>query len=96
MPYVSCTGQFYYSICCLCSFPQKISLEKAPDGVRLFCEPNIHIGCKRIVLFLRSMFKFLCHSQFLEMRATSKKVVLFHDNGFVLLRFGYVTKVHHI
>ena len=72
------------------------SLEKAPDGVRLFCEPNIHIGCKRIVLFLRSMFKFLCHSQFLEMRATSKKVVLFHDNGFVLLRFGYVTKVHHI
>ena len=65
MPYVSCAGQFYNSICCLCSFLQKISLEKARDGDRLFCEPNIHIGCKRIVLFLRNMFKFLGYSQFL-------------------------------
>ena len=32
------------------------------------------------------MFKFFGHSQFLEICATSKEVVLFHDNGFVLLR----------
>ena len=33
------------------------------------------------------MFKFLGHSQFLEIGATSKEVVLFRDNAFVLLRF---------
>ena len=34
------------------------------------------------------MFKFLGHSQFLEICTTSKEVVLFHDNDFVLLRFS--------
>ena len=34
------------------------------------------------------MFKFLGHSQFLEICATSKEVVLFHDNDFVMLRFA--------
>ena len=33
------------------------------------------------------MFKFFGHSQFLEICATSKEVVLFHDNAFVMLRF---------
>ena len=39
------------------------------------------------------MFKFLGHTQFLEIRTTSKEIMLFHDNGFVLLRFalGYLT-----
>ena len=34
------------------------------------------------------MFEFLGRSQFLEICATSKEVVLFHDHGFVLLRFA--------
>jgi hypothetical protein len=34
------------------------------------------------------MFKLLGHSQFLEICATSKETMLFHDNGFVVLRFG--------
>jgi hypothetical protein len=35
------------------------------------------------------MFKFLGHTQFLEICATAKKIMLFHDNGFVLLRFAF-------
>ena len=63
-------------------------MHKSRDGVCLFCQPNIHICSEHIVLFLRNMFKFLGHSQFLEFFATSKEVVLFYDHGFVLLRFA--------
>ena len=35
------------------------------------------------------MFKFLGHTQFLEVFASSKEIVLFHENGFVLLRFDW-------
>jgi hypothetical protein len=58
------------------------------DGVHLFHQPDIHICFERIVLFLRNMFKFLGHTQLPEVCATSKEVVPFHDNGFVLLRFA--------
>ena len=58
------------------------------DGVLLFYQPHIHICCERILLFLGNMFKFLGHTQFLEIRTTSKEIMLFHDNGFVLLRFA--------
>jgi hypothetical protein len=34
------------------------------------------------------MFKYLGHTQFPEVCATSKEIVLFHDNGLVLLRFA--------
>ena len=34
------------------------------------------------------MFKFLGHCKFLEVFASSKEVMLFHDNDFVLLRFA--------
>ena len=34
------------------------------------------------------MFEFLSYNQFLEIRATSKEIMLFHDNGFVLLRLA--------
>ena len=34
------------------------------------------------------MFKFLGHTHFLEVWATSQEIMLFHDNGFVLLRFS--------
>ena len=61
---------------------------QATDGVHLFYELHIHTCCEHIVLFLRNMFKFLGHSQFLEVCANSKEVVLFHDNDFVLLRFA--------
>ena len=37
------------------------------DGVGLFRQPNIHIRCELFVPFLRNMFKFLGHSQYLEM-----------------------------
>ena len=40
---------------------------------------------ERIVLFLRNMFEFFGHCQFLEICAVSDEVVLFHDDGFVLL-----------
>ena len=83
-----------YPVCCLYllrSVLQKRSIQKSRDGVHLFCEPNIHICCEHIVLFLMfkyNMFKFFGHSQLLEICATSKEVVLFHDNAFVLLRFA--------
>ena len=54
----------------------------------IFFESNSYICSEHIVLFLRNTFKFLGHSQFLEICATSKEVVLFHDNAFVLLRFA--------
>ena len=65
-----------------------INSEAKPDGIHLFCQPNMYICCEHIVLFLRSMFKFFGLTQFLEICATSKEVVLFYDNGFVLLRFA--------
>ena len=34
------------------------------------------------------MFKHLGHTQFLEICTTSKEIMLFHDNGFVLLRLA--------
>jgi hypothetical protein len=65
------------------------SITKSHDGVISFYLPDIHICFERIVLFLRSMFKFLGHIHFVEeVYATSKEIVLFHDNGFVLLRFA--------
>ena len=67
---------------------EEINSEAIPDGIRLFCQPNMYICCEDIVLFLRNVFKFFGHSQFLEICATSKQVVLFYDNGFVLLRFA--------
>jgi hypothetical protein len=57
------------------------------DGILLLYPPDIHICCERI-LFLRNMFKFLGHTQFLEVCTTSKEIMWFHDNGFVLLRFA--------
>jgi hypothetical protein len=58
------------------------------DGILLFYQSRIHNCCERILLFLRNMFKFLGHNQFLEIRTTSEEIVLFHDNGFVLFRFA--------
>jgi hypothetical protein len=65
---------------------QKKSLE---DGILSFYQPDIHICSERILLFLGNMFKFLGHTQFLEIHTTSKEIMLFHDNGFVLLRFAF-------
>ena len=79
MPYLNGTALF------LCLILQKKSLE---DGILSFYQPHIHICCERIILFLRNMFKFVGHTQFLEIRTTTKEIMLFHDNGFVLLRFA--------
>jgi hypothetical protein len=57
-------------------------------GIYLFYQPHIHIGCERILFFLRNILKFLGHTQFLEVCTASKEIMLFHDNGFVLLRFA--------
>ena len=48
----------------------------------------IFIFVVNILFFFLGMFKFFGHNQFLEICATSKEVVLFYDNGFVLLRFA--------
>ena len=42
-------------------------------------------------LFVRNMFKFLGHNQFLQISEALKKIVLFHDHGFILLRFAILT-----
>jgi hypothetical protein len=34
------------------------------------------------------MFKFFGHTQFLEVCPTSQEIMLFYDNGFVVLRFA--------
>jgi hypothetical protein len=66
-----------------------ISSEKSRnDGAQPFHQPDIHICFERIVLFPRNMFKFRGHTQYLEICATSKKIMLFYDNGFVLFRFA--------
>ena len=64
------------------------SEEEREDGIELFYQPHIRICCERVLLFLRNMFKFIGHSQFQEISTTSKEIMLFHDNGFVLLRFA--------
>ena len=69
----------------LCSSLQKKSHQ---DGICLFHQPDIHFCLKRILLFLRNMFKLRGYNQFLEIRTTSKEIMLFHDNGFVLLRLA--------
>jgi hypothetical protein len=79
-----CNSIIYFSTVAVQSH-QKKSLE---DGIVLFYQLDIHICCERILLFLRNMFKFLGHTQFLEVCTASKEIVLFHDNGFVLLRFA--------
>jgi hypothetical protein len=50
------------------------------DGTKLFYQHDIHIRCECIVLFLRNMFKFRGYTQHPEICATSKEIMLFHDN----------------
>jgi hypothetical protein len=80
-----CNAIINFSTVTITLFLQKKSLE---DGIYLFYQPDIHICCERILLFLRNMFKFLGHTQFLDICTTSKEIMLFHDNGFVLLRLA--------
>jgi hypothetical protein len=70
------------------SFMFNSSEKTLENGILLFDQPHIHICCECILLFLRNMFKFLGHTQFLQICTTSKEIMLFHDNGFVLLRFA--------
>jgi hypothetical protein len=65
------------------------SEEVAPNGILLFYQSGIHICCERILVFLRNMFKFLGHTQFLEIYTASIEIMIFHDHGFVLLRFAH-------
>ena len=58
------------------------SEDVAQNGILLFYQSDIHICCERILLFLRNIFKFLGHTQFLQICTTSKEIMLFHDNGF--------------
>ena len=90
--YTICALQDSHSnniICCLyllCSILQKRrTIQKTHDGVISFHQPDIHICFECIVLFLRNMFKFRGDTQFLAVCTTSKEIMLFHDNGFVLL-----------
>ena len=73
----------------LCSILQKRrSITKSHDGVLSFHQPDIHSCFERIGFFLRNMFKFPGHTQLPEVCTTSKEIMLFHDNGFVLFRFA--------
>jgi hypothetical protein len=83
---VDCNAIINFSTAPMALILQKKSLE---ERIYLFYQPHIHICCERILLFLRNMFKFLGHTQFLEICTGSKEIMLFHDNGFVLSRFAY-------
>ena len=73
----------------LCSiFPTSLWRISDKYGAQTFHQPIIHLCFERVVLFLRNLFKFLGRNQFLEISETPKEIVLFHDNGFVLLRFA--------
>ena len=69
---------------------RRLSLQKQSrqDGICLFHQPDIHIRLKRILLFLRSMFKLRGYNQFLEIGTTCKEIMSFYDNDFVLLRLS--------
>ena len=58
------------------------------DGVQILSQLDIPVCCEYMFLSIRNMFKFLGHTEFLEISAASKEIVLFHDHGFVLLRFA--------
>ena len=81
---LQCNNKLFNRCVTITIILQKNSLE---DGILLFDQPHIHICCERILLFLGNMFKFLGHTQFQEICTTSKEIMLFHDHGFVLLRF---------
>jgi hypothetical protein len=73
-------------VCCVQFFI--IIIKSLNDGSQFFHQHDIHICCERFVPSLRNMFKFLGHTQFLEICATAKENVSFHDNGLVLFRFA--------
>jgi hypothetical protein len=82
---LQCNNKLFIRCGTIALILQKKSLEA---GILLFYQPDIHICCEHILLFLRNMSKFLGHTQFLEVCTASKEIMLFHDNGFVLLRFA--------
>ena len=57
-------------------------------GAQIFCQLDIFGRCEYMFFTLGNMFKFIGHNQFLEICAATKEIVLFHDHGFVLLRFA--------
>ena len=69
----------------ICSILQNKLLK---DGAKPFHQLHTHICCQRTIFLLRNMFKFLGHTLFLEVCPTSKEIMLFYDNGFVLMRFA--------
>ena len=84
MPFQHHPYTCYQQACLCCLIRARNSIH---DGVLLFYQPYIHFCFERLVLFLGNMFKFLGDNQFLEVCATSQETMLFHDHGFVLLRF---------
>ena len=63
-------------------------LQRSQDDTKLFHQLNFHFCFERNILYLRNMFKCLGFGQFLEVHPTSQEIVLFHDHGFVVLRFA--------
>ena len=76
----------YFLFCAIIYFSsvlEKRSIQKS-CAMRIIYSVNlifIYNCFEHIVLCLRNVFKFFGYSQFLEIRATSKGVVLFYDNG---------------
>ena len=85
---LSISSAAYILVMFSCLEEEVNSIQKTQDGVLSFYQPDIYICFERIVLFLRNMFKFLGHTQLPEVCATSKEIMPFHDNAFVLLRFA--------
>ena len=71
-----------------CSILVILQRKSAQDETKLFYQLDIHFCCEHFVLFIRNLFKFFGHTQFLEVCPASQEIMLFYDDGFVVLRFA--------
>jgi hypothetical protein len=58
------------------------------DGAQPYYQPDIYLYFECVVLLLRNMLEFIGNTQLLAYCTAPKEIVLFHDNGFVMLRSG--------
>ena len=65
-----------------------LKLHAYNDGAQIFCQLDISVCCESMFPPVGNMFKFPGHYNFLEISASSKEIVLFHDHGSILLRFA--------
>ena len=85
--------QLYILLCSLCRNILKrsglnIHAVSFQNGFKRFYPVNILVLCEHNFYFFRDRFKHVGDSQYLEIVATSKEIMSFHDHGVVVFRFG--------